>query len=134
MEFKVYKIINPDFPNKVYYGSTIQPLITRFQHHKCHQSCKSGELFKTENASIHLLDVAKNKEEMVTLERWWIEIDDECLNTVVPKRTIREYYQDKKYLWDKAIYQRIECSCGVSVRKNAIKRHLKSANHIKKSK
>ena len=127
--FKIYKIINFDIPNKVYYGSTTQELKTRFNHHKCHQKCSSKVLFSTNNVSIHLVDVVKTKKDMIDRERWWIEIDDDCINFSIPNRTRAEYYLENKNKWENAKTSRIICGCGLSIRKNAIKKHLKSIKH-----
>lgn len=133
MPFQIYKIINPDVPNKVYYGSTTQELKKRFSHHKCHLTCNSKIFFINENASIHLVDVVETAEELYERERWWIEIDDESVNLFIPNRTRAEYYLENKNKWNQSDI-RIDCDCGLSIRKNAIKKHLKSAKHIKNSK
>ena len=98
---KIYKLINDDLPDKVYYGSTIQKyLCNRLTTHKRDskkETMTSSELFKTGKVKIILVEnyPCNSKEELYKRERFYIE-NNECINKVIPTRTRKEHYQDNK--------------------------------------
>lgn len=98
---KIYKLINTT-TNKVYYGSTTQSLKTRLREHKCRRNYEKRETSKllfneNDNVVIELVEEVEcnNKKELHDRERFYIE-NNECVNKVIPNRTLCEYYQDNK--------------------------------------
>ena len=85
---KIYKIINDNIPNKVYYGSTVQPLYKRFfQHKKQFHRCTSKQLLEKDGGQIILVEnvICNSKEELRKRERFYIE-NNECVNKHIPYR------------------------------------------------
>lgn len=97
---KIYKIVNDDLPNMVYYGSTTRPLWKRFSEHKHdafrknlkYRVCSSTKLFEKGTPKIELVEEFKcnNKQELHKRERWYIE-NNQCINSQIPTRTHTEY-------------------------------------------
>jgi len=78
---KIYKIVNDDYPELVFYGSTCNVLSSRLhQHKKKGTKCKSHPLFDG-NAQIFLVEYfpCHSKNELYARERWWVE-NNNCLN------------------------------------------------------
>ena len=162
---KIYKIINKEMPNKVYFGSTTRDLKTRLKEHKCHAKTmdkkeKSKELFNFGCPEIILIEEIKceNKKELHERERFYIE-NNECLNKVVPNRTLAEHYIDNrshrlqnakkwraknkekyaKYMkeryWDNRVKflemnkRKYTCECGSTLTIKHKKRHERSKKH-----
>lgn len=99
ISYKVYKIVNDDLPDLVYYGSTIGTLKARFVKHKFQskkQLCKSYKLFEIGNPKIIELDIFNNELEMYIKEREYIE-NNECVNFSLPSLKIRDYSKGKIY-------------------------------------
>ena len=95
---KIYKLINNEMPNMVYYGSTIQSLTTRLSKHKSKtNTCRSKLLFEYGTVEIILLEnyPCNSKDELIKRERYYIE-DKECINKVIPGRTQKERYEANK--------------------------------------
>ena len=96
---KIYKIINPNIPDKTYYGSTsVKYLSQRFaQHKKWNNECKSNILFQKEGAKIVLVEnfPCNDKVELKKRERWYIE-NNQCINKTIPGRTKKEWQEDNK--------------------------------------
>tara|TARA_R110001592_G_scaffold102014_2_gene288274 strand:- start:60 stop:911 length:852 start_codon:yes stop_codon:yes gene_type:complete len=88
---KIYKIVNNDFPDLVYYGSTIQNIKKRFVDHKNFKCCASKKLFETDNARTELVEdyPCETKRELETREKYYI-LNFECLNIKTPAPTIEE--------------------------------------------
>ena len=89
---KIYKIVNDDFPDLVYYGSTISELRKRFNNHKIKTNiCASKKLFETNNAKIELVEdyPCETKRELEIREKYYI-LNFECLNEKIPGKTIEE--------------------------------------------
>jgi hypothetical protein len=81
---KIYKIVNDEMPNLVFYGSTCNVLSSRlYQHKKKGTECKSHRLFNG-TAKIFLVEnfPCNSKNELLSRERWWIENKD-CLNKMM---------------------------------------------------
>ena len=110
---KIYKLVSDSEPNKVYIGSTTQRLSKRLGGHVTnykrflngkHHYISSYELLKNNDYQILLIEnvSCENKEELHKKEGEWIrkykndnELE-ECINTVIPCRTLKEYREDNK--------------------------------------
>ena len=95
---KIYKIVNDEMPDMVYYGSTCNTFVTRLRCHKNKAShCKSKVLFEYGNPQMILIEKypCNDKMELTQRERYYIE-NNECVNKNVPNRTIKEYREDNK--------------------------------------
>jgi len=99
---KIYKIINDDLPNLIYYGSTTQKRLSRrMATHRCQaikpNPTKSKILFESGTPKIILVELfpCNSKEELYKRERYYIE-NNECVNYKLPGRTQKEYYEDVK--------------------------------------
>lgn len=97
---KIYKI--ESFEGKcMYIGSTCQQLSRRMAGHrrdnKVRHDCSSGEVLKYEDAKIYLIELypCNTKEELLRKEGEYIKMLD-CVNKVIPARTVKEYYIDNK--------------------------------------
>jgi hypothetical protein len=99
-ESKIYKIINTELPNLIYYGSTTLKLKYRLSSHNCDSkryNISSKIMFSVGYPEIILLEEypCETKEELEARERVWIE-GNECVNNNIPGRTDKEYYEDNK--------------------------------------
>ena len=98
---KIYKLVNDEMPNKIYYGSTIQKnLCDRLSGHKRDSKKKnpsSKPLFEYGKVKIILVEnyPCNTKDELLKRERFYIENND-CINHKIPSRTRKEHYQDNK--------------------------------------
>ena len=95
---KIYKIINHELPNLIYYGSTTRTLNNRFSRHKNkYNNCSSKIMFSVGTPEIILLEEypCETKQELEERERYYIE-GNECVNHYIPCRTKKEYYEDNK--------------------------------------
>ena len=103
---KIYKIIDNTNDN-IYIGSTINPLKERLRKHKS-LNCSSREIIRNNNYNIILIEdyPCNSKEELELRERYHIE-NNECINTLLPRRTVKEYQKTEKYkLWRKENYKK----------------------------
>ena len=106
----IYSITNTRL-KKIYYGSTIQSLNKRIQHHKKPSNTMGTNiLFKDEdenndNIKINVLHTGNFKtiKELHTQEKIFIKNHSSsprniylCINKYIPTRTAREYYLDNK--------------------------------------
>jgi hypothetical protein len=106
---KIYKLVS-NHTDKIYIGSTVQPLYKRKAGHK-----KSYKLFKNKQiqyvSSYELIEIGdidiilienvkcESKEELHAKERHYIELNKElCVNLRTPSRTIEEKKQNLKEL------------------------------------
>jgi hypothetical protein len=166
---KIYKLVS-DHTNKIYVGSTTQMLCARLAGHKKDfnswknngkkQYISSFDLLELGEVKIILLEnySCKTKEELYARERFHIESLD-CVNKVIPLRTMKEYLKDKKEVIKKQRkeyyeinkekinllakeyrfnnkekineqrYKILKCECGQSYAMYNISRHLKSKKH-----
>ena len=138
---KIYKIINEELPNLVYYGSTTTTLKQRFTKHKSSLNCSSKVMFNVGTPEIILLEYypCETRKELEARERVWVE-DNECVNHNVPGRTHKEYCEankEKRYEKTKqwvednkeTINEKFDCECGGKyIHKNKA-RHLKCNKH-----
>eukprot|EP00732_Lithocolla_globosa_P001596 Lithocolla_globosa_v1_NODE_817_length_3237_cov_73.340981.p1 type:complete len:998 gc:universal NODE_817_length_3237_cov_73.340981:3077-84(-) len=165
---KIYKIESYSNPELVYYGSTCRTLAHRMGDHRCdfvHKKTKSSsstEVFECGDAHIVLVEnyPCNSKEELNAREAWYIK-NNECVNKVVPGRTVQEYRieerekianaQRKYHLENKEKLNgyskqyrlsnkdtlkekkkaRVTCGCGSETAKNDLAKHKRSQKHIK---
>jgi hypothetical protein len=102
---RIYKITS-DSTNKIYIGSTCQPLSKRMTTHRNTYKCflngkgnniTSFELIKLGDAIITLIELfpCESKEQLHARERFHIELNrDICINKCLPTRNMQEYRQD----------------------------------------
>ena len=89
---KIYKVICSE-TQKIYIGSTCQPLYKRlFQHKSSSNQCMSKTFI---NPTIVLIEnfSCENKEQLIKRERYYID-SLECVNKNKPGRSKKEYYHD----------------------------------------
>ena len=102
---KIYKI-ESDQTDKVYIGSTTQPLSHRMRSHRAkykiylegtYHFVTSFDILKFGDAKIFLIEnyPCSNKEELEARERHYIKTTN-CVNKCQPGRTYKEYYEDHK--------------------------------------
>jgi len=112
---KIYKLIGN---NKIYIGSTINPLWKRKERHlyqfrKGLKNLTSFEILTDPNYTIELIEnyLCNSKEELLKRERWYIE-NNECVNKLCPILTDEEKKQqkrdEKKRYYDKYPEKKIE--------------------------
>tara|TARA_R110002096_G_scaffold210862_1_gene398217 strand:+ start:1769 stop:2290 length:522 start_codon:yes stop_codon:yes gene_type:complete len=157
---KIYKIINDDLPNLIYYGSTISSLNIRFSHHKGKfNNCSSKLLFSVGEPEIILIEnyACNNRIELEMRETEYIK-GNQCINHNTPikildkeklkedakkyKRKYREKYREKLKEDGKKYYEqnkekmrekakvKIHCVCGSIFRCGDKSSHLKTKKHI----
>lgn len=94
----IYKIVNNE-NNKVYYGSTCQPLHKRmYDHRSKHSKCMSKNLgVDLKECKIILVEKIECdcKYELEKRERFYIE-NNECVNKYIPTRTKKEWCEANK--------------------------------------
>ena len=98
---KIYKIHSFQI-DKIYIGSTTQPLCKRFANHKFKfkkggMEVTSKEILKYDDVMITLIESypCNNKNELEKRERYHIE-NNNCVNKYIPTRTGKEWYHDNK--------------------------------------
>ena len=93
---KIYKI-ECNLTNDVYYGSTVESLSKRMSNHKTNRDCRATNIIDRGNFTCKVVEYCPctTKRELETRERWWIE-NNQCINIIIPTRTIQEWYQDNK--------------------------------------
>jgi len=117
---KIYKITCKEEPDKMYIGSTCEPLLSRrLAKHRadyiCYLSGKHGyttsyEIVKYWSAEITLIELfpCSSKDELLQRERHWIEQDKESINKARPiitdaeRKDVRKEYNKRAYLKKKA--------------------------------
>ena len=96
---KIYKIVS-DLTDKIYIGSTVQPLYKRYFTHKKHtHKCSSIELIKLGETRIELIEdfPCERKEQLNAREGYYIKLyKDICVNVRIAGRTDKEYREDNK--------------------------------------
>jgi hypothetical protein len=105
---KIYSIRSYQ-TDKIYIGSTCVPLSKRLSKHRGYlkdmtKNISSLEITKYNDNYIELLEQypCKTKEELLQREGEWIRANkDDCVNVVIPKRTMQEYKVDNKETIDK---------------------------------
>ena len=146
---KIYKIVD-NTNNNIYIGSTCDSLKNRLSKHKASYKrflkglfpiVKSFDIIKNNDYQIELLENCdiKTKQELLTRERYYIE-NNECLNKVIPSRSIKEwridnkdyhkqYRIDNKDKLDIKRNQKIDCECGGKYTIRNKSQHFKSQKH-----
>ena len=140
---KIYKLVN-DVDDEVYIGSTTDPLNDRFCRHKWDATSRErpkSKLYKHmnnlgfEHFKIELIEdyPCNNKTELEIRESELIKKYG-SLNIVIPDRTKNEYrkqyYERNKNIINEKKREKITCICGMKIRKDSLKKHLISQNHI----
>ena len=134
---KIYKLYCPDGnPNDVYYGATIKTLERRLIKHKNSNDCLSRLLFEKykDKVIIELVEnfPCTNKKESGIREAYYIR-NNNCINTVIPDRTKKEYYIEYYIEHKEQIAERkkekITCECGKTYTRNNKSSHIKSQKH-----
>ena len=100
---KIYKIVS-DSTDKIYIGSTTQPLYKRLINHKSdflnnRNKCKSNELLKLGEIRIELIEnfPSEHKQQLGAREGYYMKLyKDICINKCIAGRTHKEYYQEHK--------------------------------------
>ena len=148
--FYIYRLTDG---NQDYYGQTVD-CKKRLRIHKCpSQKCMS-RLLNKDNMEIHVIHTLYTKQEADETEEFYI-LNMECVNTKVPSRTDKEWYQDNKEVilgkqkkYKKAnketkceyhkeyyqtnkekINQKVNCECGGKYTTANKSTHLKSKKH-----
>ena len=150
-----FYIITSELGNMIYTGSTEKPLQQRYSQHKCASnttaSKKIFEAYGSENCKIREIfrkECCKNERDKIESEyiRQYKNNDEyNCINVVIPNRTVKQYYNDNKdniLLKNKQYHndnkenikqhrnKKCICSCGkqyIHIHKN---RHEQSKFHI----
>jgi len=115
---KIYKLVNDEMPDKIYYGSTTRDLNIRLSQHKsASNSCSSKILFEKGNVKIILVEEypCYSKKQLEIKESFYIE-NNECINKVIPRKKPKKEFK---------------CECGLTYTKDTKKEHFKSKKHIK---
>lgn len=113
-EAKVYKLYNPDCKD-IYIGSTNYPYLSmRYWRHKRDgegegtAASRFGDIFKTPNSKVELIEnfPCRNKEELRSRERYWIECTENTCNKRLPGLSHEEIRQNardrqKRWYWEK---------------------------------
>lgn len=161
---KIYKLVN-DIDEKIYVGSTCNSLAQRFGYHKLdgeinghRQVYKHLNLIGWQNVHIILIEEypCKNKEQLISRERYWYDELKPELNKNVPGRTKQEYKKiyysfpenrakkvigdtkynssehKKKYMKEDYNTRKYKCECGTNILLISKNNHLKSNKHHKK--
>jgi len=134
---KIYKIVNDDMPDKVYYGSCVQKYLSnRLTVHKSTLNkkypCSSKILYEKGKPRIELVEnfPCNSKKELEERERYYIE-NNECVNIKIPGRTQKE--RDAKRTdgeYRKMYYKKkITCECGSIISRGHFSEHKKTIKH-----
>lgn len=138
---KIYKITS-DSTDKIYIGSTCQPLYKRIGKHKnnyknfingIYHKTTSFELIKLGDAIITLIEdfPCERKEQLLARERYHIELNKSiCINKFIPTRTYKEYYQDNNEKIAEYRKQTKTCICGSMITIHHKTRHEQSKKHL----
>jgi len=136
---KIYKIVNNE-NNKVYYGSTTQPLHKRmYEHRKKHNNCMSKNLgVDLKDCQIILVEKieCECKYELEKRERFYIE-NNKCVNKRIPTRTMKEWREaNKEKIAErkKKKYHKNKEKLKVKYEKNKEKIAIKQKGYRKKNK
>ena len=150
----IYKLVNYDYPDLVYVGSTTN-FTKRKQHHKDRCLNEKGKKYNLkvykmireydgwENWNmIKISDYPCNNRREAELEedRYMTELKA-SMNSHRASRTRKQYYEDnreklqeyeKKYRDNnkEKIKEKITCECGCEINKHQLKRHQRNKKHI----
>ena len=141
----IYKLICSE-SNKVYYGSTTNPVKRYHQHCSPNNNCSSKILVKPDFNILECVCVEDREEffkELKLREKYYIK-NNECVNKNIPLRTNQERYKDKikenpNYLKEQYIKAggiernnrtRKECPCGGTYIQRNKKTHDLTKKHL----
>jgi hypothetical protein len=139
----VYKISSPS-TDKIYIGSTIQPINYRFSYHKGkYNTCSSKEIINYKNAIIEPIEEIEYNTlfDLRKRERYYIDLNREkCVNIVIPNKTDKEINdankaRHKQYRLDNSDYlkrvrnEKYICECGGEYSYSNKQRHIKTKLH-----
>jgi hypothetical protein len=131
---KIYKLVNDEMPDKIYFGSTINDLNIRLSQHKSKSNKSTSKiLFEKGNVKIILVEEypCENRKQLEKKERNYIE-NNECINKNIPTRTLKEYNEDNKEKIKERIKkynEKMFCSCGLFILKRKEKEHFELGHH-----
>lgn len=161
---KIYKLVN-NVDDEIYIGSTCGTLRLRKNKHKTHaKKYTERRVYKHlneigwDNIDIILIEACdcQNKDELHRRERYWIDTLNPSLNKVLPRRTLKEYYEDnketigekqkewreankeevkeyyeanKQRISDERKKEKITCGCGSTIRRADKSRHGRTTKH-----
>ena len=129
---KIYKIINPDKPGLVYYGSTINTLEKRMIGHRTpSNTCCSKVLFDG-NGIPEIILVEKypcNSKIELNRREGEYQNGNECINYKIAGRTRSEYYIDNTERILKTQNVKFECECGGQYCRQNKLRHINTIKH-----
>ena len=142
----IYRLICEQ-TNKVYYGSTVDPIKRIRQHRSINNTCTSRNLINPRMELLECIsidDLDTFKKELLLIEKHYIKNND-CINKVVPLRTRKEYYKDRirenpDYLKELYVKQggvernrrtKKMCACGGEYIQRNKKIHERSQKHQK---
>jgi hypothetical protein len=105
---KIYAIMSPQ-TDKMYIGSTVQPLHTRFSEHKRHKRYSSEEILQYSDSYIKLLEdfPCNSMKELHRREGFYI-MNNNCVNKRIAGRTdkeMREINKEKTIEYHKQYYE-----------------------------
>lgn len=92
----IYKLVCSE-SNKVYFGSTTNPLRRYYQHCSSKNNCSSKILIDPELQVLECINIENEtefKKNLILREKHYIK-NNECVNKNIPMRSHKEYYQDK---------------------------------------
>lgn len=139
----IYKLVCSE-TGDTYYGSTRNDPVYRYkQHLKDNNVCSSKCLV---DPKMHILEIKEgiSKLDLELIEKYYI-LNNTCINKVVPRRTHRERYEQRKknnpnYLKElyiknggtmRNLRTRKQCECGGIYIKRNLKNHLRTEKHKK---
>ena len=139
----IYKLVNYDYPELVYVGSTTN-FTKRKQHHKDRCLNEKGKKYNLkvykmireydglENWSmIKICDYpCKNRREAELEEDKYMTELKTSMNSHRASRTKQQYREDNKEKIQEYFKEKVTCKCGCNVVKNGLKRHERNKKHI----
>jgi len=93
----IYAIWDIEDPTLIYYGSTIDLYKRMYNHKSPANDCSSKQIMERDNYEYAILETFENIDEYDLVERegWYIR-NKQCVNIIVPHRTLAEYRRDNK--------------------------------------
>jgi hypothetical protein len=132
---KIYKIFS-DKTDLIYIGSTIRTLNIRLSEHKLRNKKNIKQILDIDpNLKIELLESypCKNKNELETRERYYIENND-CVNKTIPTRSKNEYMKEYHNAHKEQINEQKSktyiCECSSTITLGCKARHLRTKKHL----